>query len=349
MNSFFLQSKSLNQDSGLFSPPSIMKSALGGSEMMLDPEMDPMESESVKVLPVNQYYYNNLPHLSSNQHHHVSHQNNYHHQTSLSSNMLSQSFHSQMPQMHSNFVGGSSSNNNNNVNLTTQQQHQPMYHSTPVGGSGGSSTISFAGQNGVRNHVSGGSSSSRNVQTNGVVYDKENQQQNGGPPFPMLRHEDDDLDLGGFQLSKSIFNPGQFTNQQPNGFLGSSVMNSNSNNRKDGGQRVFGTQLTNLPQNSLHRTTNSQLGGGYFRQGSSPAKIQIINQLGSVNGGFTKVHNNVDLFGQDSNSQASLPTDVSSPASTVSYYENAGHHQGNTRPAMEFLDVNDDYWLDFVQ
>lgn len=342
-----LQSKSLNQDSGvLFSPPSIVKSALGVSEMMLDADMDPLQSESAQVQPANQYYFSTLP--NSNQHVHLSnHNNNHYHQPSFPSNMLSQSMHPQQQLRSFDHVG---------------QQSQAMYHSTPVANS------SYSQHNLHNNHGMGGGQGQGNhsrmhIRSQGM-FDKENLPND--VPFLMLRGEDDELDLGGFQMSKSIFNQGQGnnTNQQQQQQQHHSQQSHSGNVRKDG--RSFGTLMSTQHTNNNSNSNNPQNSsvGGYFgfdrtnvmacgssnsnsrtnSQSRSPMKVQ----RGYVgHGQVAQKVEPLDMYA-DSNSQASLRTTVSSPASTISYFDGGQVGNGN-RPIMEFLDVNDEYWLEFAQ
>lgn len=314
--------------------------------MMLDADMDPLQSESAQVQPANQYYFSTLP--NSNQHVHLSNHNNnnHYHQPSFPSTMLSsQSMHPQQQLRSFDHVG--------------QQQAQAMYHSTPVANS------SYSQHNLHNNHGMGGdqgqgSHSRMHIRSQGM-FDKENLPND--VPFLMLRGEDDDLDLGGFQMSKSIFNQGQGdnTNQQQQQQQHHSQQSHTGNVRKDG--RSFGTPMSTQQNsnNGNHPQTSSV--GGYFgfdrtnvmacgssssnsrtnSQSRSPMKVQRGYGHGQV---APKVEP-LDMYA-DSNSQASLPTTVSSPASTISYFD-GGQVGGGNRPIMEFLDVNDEYWLEFAQ
>lgn len=363
-----LQSKSLNQDSGvLFSPPSIVKSALGVSEMMLDQDMDPLEMESAQVQPVNQYYFtplsnSNPPHGTNHVSH--SHNNPHHYHQSSSSNTMAQSIIQQQQQQLRPFhhVVASSS---------AQPHPQTLYHSTPVAGT--YSTAQSA-QVGASRGASSQSSFSRSNQ--GVVhvgmYDKENCPNDA--PFLMLRGEDDDLDLGGFQMSKSIYTqdqprPHQMAQQQQHcqqglrsGVVGVSSSSSNtctssSGARKDG--RSFGTTMgMHQTHSSGHSGSGAQTSsvGGYFgfdrtnmmqAGGGKQSPMKLPHASGYGNVPPPKVEP-LDMYA-DSCSQASLPTNVSSPASTISYYDAQQVAATNNRPIMEFLDVNDEYWLEFAQ
>lgn len=363
-----LQSKSLNQDSGvLFSPPSIMKSTLGGSEMMMgDQEMDPLDGERVQVLPVNNINTDiNLYYFTNNHHHHQQHHlslnqqpqhvqpQNYH--QSSSSNLLPVNVHSQSQ-------------------LQQQQQqrsfpsHSQFYHSTPV------PEASYPGVSGVqasssvgRQGSSSNSSSSNNNRMNQYVLNKENLPSDD--MFLMLRNVDEDLDLGGFQMSKSIFNQEQslpsfsVSHHNHNHQQGHTGVAHNQNVKATG--RSFGTSLQPCIGQSSNSNQSSQLSsypvGGYFgfdrtnvmtttapatKTRASPIKKQ--HTFASM----TPKVESLDVVYADSNSQASLPTNVSSPASTTSYFDSQQTQQSidnGSRPMMEFLDLNDDYWLEFAQ
>lgn len=361
----------------LFSPPSIVKSALGVSGMMMDNDMDPLDIESAQVQPVNQYYFSNhLPNL--NQHHAINH--NYH-QAPLSSNILShQSIIQQQRQSQQLRSFDRLQQQQTPLNNNTNNNSNLMYHSTPVASSSvvvaGSSYSVAANNNNSNNNamvrlgnattgvVDGSSSRLAQRSLSSVAqYDKENLANDDH--FIMLRHEDE-LDLGGFQMSKSIFgqNLGGHQQQQAQQLhhqrvvmdSNSSSMNNNMNangsklrtfgnnqHPNNGGGGYFGFDRTNLMQNN--QGSSSRMSTGIQK---SPMKLSN-NYNSSSMGMAPKVDGCLDVYAGDSNSQASLPTTVSSPASTVSYFDQQGSSGGNQRPIMEFLDVNDDYWLEFAQ
>lgn len=333
----------------LFSPPSIVKSALGVSEMMLEQDINPLEVESAQVQPINHYYFSTLPNFNEQQpeqQHQIS-QNNSHrnlphyHQPSLSSNMLSQSISHQVPYEHVSASQLQHSSNGASTGSIYLQQHCVGRPTMCINSSlPRSSSISGAG--GSISH----NSNNLNDHTNlGLLYDKENLA--NGAPFLMLRNEDD-LDLGGFQLSKSIFNQGQVNSQQPQmqmqqRMLGE-VKSKRINNQK--GARSFGTSLMNVQNGDASA-------GGYFGFDRTNV-LQNSNQKS-----FAKMQENymnvvpkqepLDFYVGDSNSQASLPTTASSTtaSSSISYLDVPPAN--NTRPLMDFLDLNDEYWLEFAQ
>lgn len=195
------------------------------------------------------------------------------------------------------------------------------------------------------------------------LYDKENLP-NDGHPFIMLRNEDD-LDLGGFQMSKSIYGHQNQVNQQQqqkemgvgvdstcSSSSGSNHIN-NSHVQKEVG-RAFGTSLLHAPNVHVNQGSyfgfdrTNIMGSSSTTTGQmqrSPMKMHGSSYMNMV---VPKVES-LDVYATDSNSQASLPTSVSSPASTISYFDAQAAMGSGTRPVMEFLDLNDDYWLEFAQ
>lgn len=321
-----------------------MKSTLSGAEMMMaDQEMDPMDGERVQVLPVNnintnlnQYYFtnhnNNNNHLSLN---HVQQPSNYH--QSSSSNILSQQ---QQPR--------------------SFPSHSQFYHSTPV------PEASYPGGSGVQASSSGGrQGNSNNNRMNQYVLNKENLPSDD--MFLMLRNVDEDLDLGGFQMSKSIFNQEQslpsFSVSHQNHIAQQGVAHNNQNVKATG--RSFGMPLQSCVGQNSNSNQSSQLSsypvGGYFGFDRTNVMTTAVTATKTRASPIKKQHTfvsmapkveSLDVVYADSNSQASLPTTVSSPASTTSYFDSQQTQQSvdnGSRPIMEFLDLNDDYWLEFAQ
>lgn len=306
-----------------------MKGTLGtASEMMMDHDVDQLDSDRVQVQPLNQYYFNQLSDLEQNRTHQSNH---YNPSSTLPANPLSQLMvhsqrhHQQRPvrQFDQTILG----------RQYAQSQIYPGSYSCHVGSSvGGNSNIcnsNFTNQ--------GRLPQQRPISSNVEVFDKENLPGDG--PFPMLRN-DEDWDLGKFQLSKSIFN-----NEGLNGNLhcrshGTKPLSANvqESSQQQGG--YFGFDRTNLVNPKAYsRQSGSQ---------KSPMKFSYYNTS------MVPKVEKLDLFATDSNSQAALPANVSPPTSIGSYLEApsssvATGGGGGPRPMMEFLDLNDDYWLEFAQ
>lgn len=342
--------------------------------MMRDGEADGSQDDgkSVQVQTANQYYFNNMsfsqqqapqmrltnhpnmlqqqqmhPHVAQRQFHVVQTQshvyNNHHPQMSLST--VNNNHNSNL---HNNSLMGRQVLNSSHQPLLQQQQQ----HSTSVQnhgmGMGSGSRFSTNGTNiqnnncvGLRSMGGGGGMSS--FQSN-----KENLPDE--EVFLMLRNDDDDMDLGQFQMSKSIYNQQpQYKPQPAHQAQNQSTILGNSN--LGGGQKA-------LPPFGSVISSASTVGGyfGFDRTNlmnqncvsglkSSPLKYQNAHM-----GNFVKAE---EVY-IDSNSQASLPTTVSSPASTISYFDGQAQDDRNrlsARPVMDFqhFDLNDDYWLEFAQ
>lgn len=375
-----LQSKSLNQDSGvLFSPPSIVKNTLADMMHEGDADGSQEDSNSVQVQPATQYYFTHMPFsqpqqqqlrvnnhpaanilLSASTSSHQMHpeaQRQFHVAPSQS-HVVYNSHNLQMSvNNHSSLLMGRQGLVSHHPHQQQQQSHlqqqgsqNAMPSTTPamdhrlvvMGGDGGNSRGGNAGQGAQGNF--GGMRSMSGVNT--FQSNKENLP--GEEVFLMLRNDDDDLDLGQFQLSKSIYNQQQYKPPQNAPQNHSILGNSNPGSHK--ALPPFGSVIST--------SASSSAVGGYF----GFDRTNLINQTGASRpsplkyqnnhmGGFVKVE---DVY-IDSNSQASLPTTVSSPASTISYFDGQvvqeERNRVSTGPVMDFqhFDLNDDYWLEFGQ
>lgn len=377
---FTFQSKSLNHDSGvLFSPPSIVKNTLGASDahhLLLDDGLPTkfsknLKDDIVKMSQVQQAH-NFLFNMVNN--------NN---QLSMSSSSSLPSYGSlvateptiQFNQLRSLLYPDSASSSCPMPTTALASTNPPLLDSTnqPASYYNVNSFNVLSDFNGTTQRLSSDkirvtthrANSDVNVtEGSGLVsFSTGGSQQNDKENLPsesdffvVLRTEDEEIDLGNFQLSKSIFNQskpnvqtGQVSSGRPktNQFLPLSSIQSHYQMQQLGsGKRAashqlggtsggyFGFDRTNLMGNSSNK---------------SPAK--------TVNYATTryedKYQENDGFF--DANTQSSSAATVmsSSPSPGFSNVDFSSQHSflggGSEQLQFKNYDLNDEYWLDFGQ